>query len=357
MSGDWAAPTCTQDQVDAVFSIPMTDQDREEICTLNFDMWRYEETPQRLLPCLFHIFEELGLVSSLALPRDKLQRFLFSVFMTYRPNPFHNFMHAFTVTHSMFLFIRSPELVDKLSPMHKLSSVLAALMHDLDHPGLTNKFARQADVPMFKKFPSSTLENHHLCCAKTLLALPGQDILAHDEALKSSSLLLLSKLILATDLGGHANYMDNFMSSVADNTFSLDRVESQELLLCMLLKFADISNEVRPWPVSVRWTIALLTEFFEEGDLEGQCGFEVSPFLNRTKVAPPATQIGFIQFFVIPLVDAITQVVPSMTVMKRLVEHKVAQWQEMKEGTRRDELIERFQAVHQKDLQPSVPPA
>jgi hypothetical protein len=53
----------------------------------------------------------------------------------YREVPYHNFFHCVDVTHATFRFIKLMGNRARMTPVEKLSLMIAALCHDLDHPG------------------------------------------------------------------------------------------------------------------------------------------------------------------------------------------------------------------------------
>lgn len=55
-------------------------------------------------------------------------------------NPYHNSVHAADVTQAMHCFIQEKRIGPHLSPMETMCSILAAVTHDLDHPGVNQHF-------------------------------------------------------------------------------------------------------------------------------------------------------------------------------------------------------------------------
>lgn len=53
----------------------------------------------------------------------------------YRAVPYHNFFHCVDVTHATFRFIRLAGGRARMTPSEKLALMIAALCHDMDHPG------------------------------------------------------------------------------------------------------------------------------------------------------------------------------------------------------------------------------
>ncbi len=55
-------------------------------------------------------------------------------------NPYHNSTHASDVLHATAYFLSTERISDILDDRDKVASLLAAAVHDLNHPGRTNAF-------------------------------------------------------------------------------------------------------------------------------------------------------------------------------------------------------------------------
>ena len=65
-----------------------------------------------------------------------------------------------------------------------------------------------------------------------------------------------------------------------------------------------------------------------QSDLEKLEGLPVAPFMDRDKVTKPSSQIGFIKFILLPLLESFTELFPHITVclyMYRVGQKKVSQ--------------------------------
>jgi len=84
--------------------------------------------------------------------------------------------------------------------------------------------------------------------------------------LSSTDLKTLRKLIidavLATDFVKHFEHCNNF-KAIASN-FNKEDSSHRAVLVCVLLKFADISNPTRPWPLARAWAWRVQAEFFQQ---------------------------------------------------------------------------------------------
>ena len=59
----------------------------------------------------------------------------FEVRVTYREVPYHNFYHCCDVTHATYRFLRLTGERLRPSRWEQLALLLAAICHDMDHPG------------------------------------------------------------------------------------------------------------------------------------------------------------------------------------------------------------------------------
>jgi high affinity cAMP-specific and IBMX-insensitive 3',5'-cyclic phosphodiesterase 8 len=55
-------------------------------------------------------------------------------------NPYHNSTHASDVLHATAYFLSTDKISDVLDSSDKVASLIAAAVHDLNHPGRTNAF-------------------------------------------------------------------------------------------------------------------------------------------------------------------------------------------------------------------------
>lgn len=60
----------------------------------------------------------------------------------YRDPPYHNWLHAFSVTHFAYLLIHNLRLTERgaLTHLEALALIVSSMCHDLDHRGTTNSF-------------------------------------------------------------------------------------------------------------------------------------------------------------------------------------------------------------------------
>ncbi|KAJ1561177.1 High affinity cAMP-specific and IBMX-insensitive 3',5'-cyclic phosphodiesterase 9A, partial [Nowakowskiella sp. JEL0078] len=225
-----------------------------------FDIWMFGE--QELMSLIEHMFDGLDLMREFKIDRLALRRFL----------------------RCMYGIIHVTKLVKILTPLEKLT------LHDLDHPGFNNAYQVNANTELAIIYnDSSPLENHHAAVLFTLLRTPQMQLLKNlSETDFKEVRKNVINCILATDMAKHGEIISKF-KSYSEN-FNYDDQAQRALLLQILIKCSDISNEVRPKHVSEPWVDNLLEEFFTQSDKEKEEGLPTAPFMDRQKVTKPSAQ-------------------------------------------------------------------
>uniref|UniRef100_A0A667WTK2 Phosphodiesterase n=1 Tax=Myripristis murdjan TaxID=586833 RepID=A0A667WTK2_9TELE len=255
-----------------------------------------------LVSLTLHLFVHYGLIRLFQLDVVKLRRFLVCVQEDYRShNPYHNALHAADVTQAMHCFLREPQLAETLTSCDILLGLVAAATHDLDHPGVNQRFLVQTEHHLAALYQNtSVLENHHWKSAVGLLRESG--LLAHrpaSERLKMEE--RLGSLILATDISRQNDYLSQFRCHLQSGDLRMDNANHRHFILQMAMKCADICNPCRPWRLCKLWSSKVTEEFFHQGDTERKHNMEVSPMCDRQTNSMAKIQIDFISNVVEPL--------------------------------------------------------
>ncbi|XP_026688479.1 high affinity cAMP-specific 3',5'-cyclic phosphodiesterase 7A-like, partial [Diaphorina citri] len=99
-------------------------------------------TGGRSLPVLcVHLFHWYGLMEHFNLDVVRVWK-LFSLIEEgyHGTNPYHNSIHATDVTQAMHCFLQEEKIKRHLTHLEIMASLLAAVAHDLDHPGVNQPF-------------------------------------------------------------------------------------------------------------------------------------------------------------------------------------------------------------------------
>jgi len=154
----------------------------------------------------------------------------------------------------------------------------------------------------------SVLESHHMATAVTLLQRPELDFLHRMSPQEKAEFIeVIRTTVLATDVGTTVTKLREFERLVQQG-----QPPSREMLMCMLIKAADISNPTRPPLVYQQWTGQVMREFLEQGDAEKQLGLPVSINCDRDTVNVARTQTGFVNFLVSPLFHTFHSYAPAL---------------------------------------------
>jgi cAMP-specific phosphodiesterase len=113
------------------------------------------------------------------------------------------------------------------------------------------------------------------------------------------------KLILATDMSRHSDYMARLRSKGAATD---DRQHAMEILV----KCGDISNVIKPFSAAKKWAVRVSQELFAQGDLERERGLKVTPVCDRNCNTIVQLQKNFIDFVACPFFTAVVEALPSL---------------------------------------------
>ncbi|XP_076069121.1 uncharacterized protein LOC143041178 isoform X2 [Oratosquilla oratoria] len=276
----------------------------------SFNNWQWDDGEILLL--LQHMYLELGFMTKFSIETEVLRNFLCTVYHHYNQVPFHNFQHAFCVTQMMYGMTWKCDLLRRLGDLEVLILLTSCVCHDLDHPGFNNIYQINAKTELALRYNDiSPLENHHCSIAFTILENHDCNIfrnLSQEDYRKIREGMIRS--ILATDMARHNEILQEF-KDISPN-FDFDNKAHTNLLGMVLIKVADISNEARPLDIAEPWLECLLQEFFNQSDLEKLEGLPVTPFMDREKVTKPSSQCAFIGFVLLPLFEALGEVLHEL---------------------------------------------
>jgi len=252
-----------------------------------------------------------------------LQTFIAKVQTEYLPNAFHSFCHAVDVLQMVFQLGRLMPWQVFCSPSVQFALMIAAVAHDVGHPGFNNVFLVEAcDALAYRYNDASPLENMHCSTLFEILRSQGCDLFGHLPRHEVRELRrLMIDAIIHTDTAYHASvtvalddlyreHREVFRAgleschSTKEQPTALSISDNQAVVARALLHCADLSHAARPWKVAQAWAQRMQEELFIQGDQERSMGLLVQPQHNREMAALPDMQLGFIHAAVAPLVSA-----------------------------------------------------
>ncbi|XP_076040307.1 uncharacterized protein LOC143024863 isoform X2 [Oratosquilla oratoria] len=245
-------------------------------------------------------------------------------------NPYHNAVHAADVTQAMHCYLQEERIRQHMTPIETLGALVAAVCHDLDHPGVNQPFLVATDNHLAALYENlSVLENHHWRCAMGCLLESG--VLESWEPDQISKLQdSLRSLILATDITRQQEFLNKFKRYLDGATLDMTDPECRHFSLQIALKCADICNPCRPWEISRVWSSKICDEFYRQGDFERQLNIPVTSLCDRTITSVAKIQTGFIRHVVSPLFESWDQWLGtelSSSMMKNM-KNNLVMWEE-----------------------------
>ncbi|XP_051062488.1 high affinity cAMP-specific and IBMX-insensitive 3',5'-cyclic phosphodiesterase 8A [Phodopus roborovskii] len=239
-------------------------------------------------------------------------------------NPYHNSTHSADVLHATAYFLSRSKIKETLDRIDEVAALIAATIHDVDHPGRTNSFLCNSGSALAVLYnDTAVLESHHA-------ALAFQLTLENDKCnifknLERNDYRTLRQgiidMVLATEMTKHFEHVNKFINSIrkplaAQENEETDKnqeaistmlrtPENRALIKRMMIKCADVSNPCRPLQYCIEWAARISEEYFSQTDEEKQLDLPVvMPVFDRNTCSIPKSQISFIDYFITDMFDA-----------------------------------------------------
>jgi len=278
--------------------------------TWSFDAVLFEsQTGTKLLTILaVDFFAGHDLYNAFEIPVAVLQEFAHVLERGHlKTNPYHTATHAADVLqafHVLALLINQSRK-DCLNQQDMLVGLLAAMMHDFEHPGYSNRYLIRTVHPIAMRYNDlSPLENYHVAESfNTMLTSQGgkADPLQHlTEAQYQQVRKAIIQSVFATDNDLHPQLLSTFKTKMMSKDFP-SSTDDKQCLMNMLIHGADIANPTRPLEIYLKWVPRIMEEFWEQGDQEKAAGLPISPYADRQMPNVPRCQLGFLEMLVVPL--------------------------------------------------------
>ncbi|XP_059517601.1 high affinity cAMP-specific and IBMX-insensitive 3',5'-cyclic phosphodiesterase 8A-like [Myotis daubentonii] len=275
------------------------------------------ETATQKRPLTFlglKIFARFGVCEFLKCSETTLRLWLQTMEANYHSsNPYHN------STHATAYFLCQERIKQALDSVDKAAALIAAAIHDLDHPGRTNLFLCNAGSPLAVLYNDcAVLESHHTALAFQLTAKEDKsNIFKNVERSDYRTLRqAIIDMVLATEMTRHFEHTNKFVNSVFKPLAELEESEGSEpnprdvdtmlrsaenrtLIKRVMIKCADVSNPCRPLEQCIEWAARISEEYFSQTEEEKKLDLTVAtPAFDRNTCSFPQSQVSFIDCFV-----------------------------------------------------------
>ncbi|XP_017279471.1 cGMP-dependent 3',5'-cyclic phosphodiesterase isoform X2 [Kryptolebias marmoratus] len=278
--------------------------------------------------CILSMFEDMGFINTYKIDMQTLARFCLMVKKGYRDPPYHNWMHAFSVSHFCYLLYKNLGLSNYLEDIEILALFVSCMCHDLDHRGTNNSFqvASQSVLAALYSSEGSVMERHHFAQAIAILNTQGCNIFEKFSRKDYQRMLdLMRDIILATDLAHHLRIFKD-LQKMADDGYNTKSRTHHSLLLCLLMTSCDLSDQTKDWKTTRKIAELIYKEFFSQGDLEKAMGNRPSEMMDREKAYIPELQISFMEHIAMPIYKLLSELFPGATELYETVAANREQW-------------------------------
>jgi len=342
----------------------------------DWDPCSLEDDLPRLRLHVMAMFHDLGLFENALSSVESVYELVTKVAGMYKKgNKYHNWTHAVDVTHSLYTFLYHTEVGRLLDPVDKLTMMVAAVIHDVGHFGVSNAFLKETEHDMAITYNDTAIqENMHLAHFFRLIKeKPRCDPFAQlDRPQRNQARRCIIEVVLSTDMALHFDTVGDLGKLAADideRAASLDHgidsprrsqspssglllegdgdgaepglgatgqaalqgggarkkalieaMEDEENKFCILsslLHMADLGAQLKPPEVAREWGNRVMTEFFDQGSKEKSLGLPVSPMCDKDQMVLPDSQMSFMEAIILPMASDMLALVPEM------VEHQL----------------------------------
>ncbi|KAJ3605165.1 hypothetical protein NHX12_027215 [Muraenolepis orangiensis] len=292
---------------------------------------RHLETATHKRPLTYlglKIFTGMGACEFLSCSEATLRSWLQVMEASYHAsNSYHNSTHAADVLHATAYFLRKERVKSGLDQLDVVAALIAATVHDVDHPGRTNSFLCNAGSELAVLYnDTAVLESHHAALAFQLTVRDNKSNIFRNidrtqfRALRQA----IIDMVLATEMTRHFEHVNKFVNSINKPMAAIEEPnsnsensdgEGQEcirnspenrlLIKRMMIKCADVANPCRPLELCVEWAGRISEEYFAQTDEEKRQGLPVvMPVFDRSSCSVPKSQISFIDYFITDMFHA-----------------------------------------------------
>ncbi|XP_057300369.1 high affinity cAMP-specific and IBMX-insensitive 3',5'-cyclic phosphodiesterase 8B-like isoform X2 [Hydractinia symbiolongicarpus] len=319
-----------------VFQVTQAPPDIQEVLQ-NDDKWEYDilklERVSNKRPLYYlgqTIFNRFNVGVYLSISDTVVRNWLQLIEANYHMhNAYHNSTHAADVLHATSVFLQRDDVKNTLERSDEIAALIAAVVHDVDHPGFTNSFLCNAGSELAVLYNDiAVLESHHAAMAFKLTSRDMKSNIFQNLQPDEFKLIRQSviDMVMATEMKQHfehlAKFENNFNKrhtshedgsangratpeSISSSHLNIQSPENRAIVKRMIIKCADIANPARPTLLCREWAYRIAEEYFRQTEEEKKRNLPiVMPVFDRNTCNVPKSQLFFIDYFVNNLYSA-----------------------------------------------------
>ncbi|KAI8058844.1 hypothetical protein BDF21DRAFT_390645 [Thamnidium elegans] len=273
------------------------------------------------------IFVRVNVHGILKVSVSQLLDFLIDVAEKYTEAPYHTFYHAADIVTMLYYLCHDLSANKYLTDLDITFLMVAALCHDMGHPGYNNTFQINTKTDLALRYgDGSILESYSVDLTIELIKKHKLDK-KHKEMNE-----ILTDLIISTDMAYHpklqeeANQLFNTWSKLT-TTNKNDFPSGDRLSLSrILLHTADISNTARPWTISKQWSDLIVKEIYNQGDEEKKRKLTISAGMDREVCSQKSITLKFADI-ILPFFESLVSLLPKSHVLVDFLASNRIQWE------------------------------
>ncbi|KAJ1654663.1 3',5'-cyclic-nucleotide phosphodiesterase [Dispira simplex] len=346
---------------------------------LDWECNPYDLNDDDLLRSVYLILKEALDASHLHMPDSIIHAFILIIHKSYYANAYHNFHHAVDVLQATYCFLKrsglmtigsnptaaTQSVIHQVFQVHDIfAMVIAAIGHDLGHPGVNNHFMTTCRSPLASLYQhKAILENFHASALCQIMKRCGFNLSRYNPGFNDTEFhQVVVQTILATDMASHFVYIDQIRDlaqrcAQAESrrqplVLNSDRGVADRITVCSaLLKCADISNVTRPFHVAGCWTNLLNEEMTKQCDLERKLGFPMSVQISPDTLA--SSQVGFYRSLALPLFEAVADLLSDLDYCVKNLLTNIQSWEAVQMEQQRRQAVQKMKEEKRKQYEHS----
>eukprot|EP00915_Cephaloidophora_sp_WS-2016_P008428 GHVH01011600.1.p1 GENE.GHVH01011600.1~~GHVH01011600.1.p1 ORF type:complete len:305 (+),score=26.96 GHVH01011600.1:467-1381(+) len=206
-----------------------------------------------------------------------------------------------------------------LTKYEKVVLSIVGLGHDAGHFARSNLFLAHSNHPLGALYCNKSPTERYSCAIISgVMKCPDSNLLRlFGPEITKKTKQDIYHYVMATDMRFHVKLISHFNAASA----SLPHLSTERIRGCMrmFIKMADLGHAFLPINQHLRWSMRVVTEFYQQSDEERHLGLTPVGFMDRKNFSRlPSDQWMFLRYVVEPLAIAIkTWCVPTLASNKR----------------------------------------
>ena len=188
------------------------------------------------------MLELTGITNRFDLKQEVVLNFAKNIANKYQTNTYHNFQHGFSTAHFCFISIYRCHDIEKcLRSIDVFALLIAALMHDVDHPGTNNNYEIQKKTELAIRYnDTSVLEAHHAAVGWDIIYnQSGNNTIVDQLSIEDLNTFRKTTIraILHTDMVHHFSLIDQLSGLSPNAPFDVNKPSGKFKIFFLFLLF------------------------------------------------------------------------------------------------------------------------